>query len=387
MGKLSGLIKTQLVKNKIKRKPDPRVWIFSSTDNSHYNYNSRYLFEYVRAELPEITPCFVINDDQLRRKLSEQYGEKYFIETNSGQGIQKVLEAGVWFTSAGLPVYGTHLNRDRVIVNLWHGIPLKKIALMDPNLGKMARVYFRKIFTENYTWILTCSKALIPIMAESFAIEQEKIKVWGQPRNDMLFKENAAKEILKKIYPDLPEYRGIILYAPTFRDYASTELFPFEDYDKDKLEAFLEKEKLLICLRTHISEKGTAEKYLSRRVVYLGNEQMEDIMEILNIFDLLITDYSSIYIDYLILNRPMIFLPYDKEKYLQGRGMNFEYDKVTPGAKPESLREFMDRIHETFSGKDPYFAERQKCNDFFNEVRQPCMQKICEEVKAYVHID
>ena len=260
MGKLSGLIKTQLVKNKIKRKPDPRVWIFSSTDNSHYNYNSRYLFEYVRAELPEITPYFVINDDQLRRKLSEQYGEKYFIETNSGQGIQKVLEAGVWFTSAGLQVYGTHLNRDRVIVNLWHGIPLKKIAVMDPNLGKMARVYFRKIFTENYTWILTCSKALIPIMAESFAIEQEKIKVWGQPRNDMLFKENVAKEILKKIYPDLPEYRGIILYAPTFRDYASTELFPFEDYDKDKLETFLEKEKLLICLRTHISEKGTAEK-------------------------------------------------------------------------------------------------------------------------------
>lgn len=203
----------------------------------------------------------------------------------------------------------------------------------------------------------------------------------------MLFKENVAKEILKKIYPDLPEYRGIILYAPTFRDYASTELFPFEDYDKDKLETFLEKEKLLICLRTHISEKGTAEKYLSGRVVYLGNEQMEDIMEILNIFDLLITDYSSIYIDYLILNRPMIFLPYDKEKYLQGRGMNFEYDKVTPGVKPESLREFMDRIHETFSGKDPYFAERQRCNDFFNEVRQPCMQKICEEVKVYVHID
>lgn len=109
MGKLSGLIKTQLVKNKIKRKPDPRVWIFSSTDNSHYNYNSRYLFEYVRAELPEITPYFVINDDQLRRKLSEQYGEKYFIETNSGPGDPKSAGsrslvyfcriAGIWYPS------------------------------------------------------------------------------------------------------------------------------------------------------------------------------------------------------------------------------------------------------------------------------------------------
>ena len=387
MSKIKSLVLAEFLKHLADKKTDPHIWIFSSTDNRHYNYNSRYLFEYVKDNLPEITPRFVINDPKLRAELSAEYGSQYFIETESASGIRYVLNAGVWFTSAGLPVYGTHLNRDRVIVNLWHGIPLKKIALMDPNLGKMARVYFRKIFTENYTWILTCSKALIPIMAESFAIEQEKIKVWGQPRNDMLFKENVAKEILKKIYPDLPEYRGIILYAPTFRDYASTELFPFEDYDKDKLETFLEKEKLLICLRTHISEKGTAEKYLSGRVVYLGNEQMEDIMEILNIFDLLITDYSSIYIDYLILNRPMIFLPYDKEKYLQGRGMNFEYDKVTPGVKPESLREFMDRIHETFSGKDPYFAERQRCNDFFNEVRQPCMQKICEEVKVYVHID
>ena len=42
MGKLGGLIKTQLVKNKKKRKPDPRVWIFSSTDNSHYNYNCTF---------------------------------------------------------------------------------------------------------------------------------------------------------------------------------------------------------------------------------------------------------------------------------------------------------------------------------------------------------
>ena len=50
-------------------------------------------------------------------------------------------------------------------------------------------------------------------------------------------------------------------------------------------------------------------------------------MDIADIFDILITDYSSIYIDYLLLDRPLIFLPYDKEQYLKGRGMNFEYDK------------------------------------------------------------
>lgn len=107
---------------------------------------------------------------------------------------------------------------------------------------------------------------------------------------------------------------------PTFRDYGVTSLFPFKDYDKQALDAFLEKEDAVIFLRTHISEQGNAGPYLSDRVRYLGNEQAEDIMDIADIFDILITDYSSIYIDYLLLDRPLIFLPYDKERYLKGPG-------------------------------------------------------------------
>lgn len=387
MGKIKSLIMTQIIKHTGIGRPDPKVWIFSSTDNSHYNYNSRYLFEYVKDNLKDITPYFVINDNELRKKMEEKYGSQYFMETISPAGIRKALKAGVWFTSAGLPVYGLNLGKNRTIVNLWHGIPLKKIALLDPNLKKAARLYFRKLFTENYTFILTCSRYLIPIMAESFAISPSAIKVWGQPRNDMFFVENNRTEILKKIYGELPEYRKVILYAPTFRDYGVTRLFPFPDYDKEKLDEFLEKEKILLCIRTHISEQGNAGQYLSARIRFLGNEQKEDIAEILNIFDLLITDYSSIYIDYLILERPEIFLPYDREIYMKDRGMNFTYDDVTPGAKPETMEEFMQVIAETFAGNDEYVEKRSRCNEFFNEIKEPCMQHICDEVKEYVGIE
>ena len=93
-------------------------------------------------------------------------------------------------------------------------------------------------------------------------------------------------------------------------------------------------------MRTHVQEKSSANVYLSSRIRYLGVEDAEDITGLLGIFDLLVTDYSSIYIDYLLTGKPMIFLPYDKEEYLDERGMNFTYEKVTPGPKPETQAEF-----------------------------------------------
>lgn len=377
MGKAKNLLFTACLEHFGQIRPDSHIWLFSSTDNSHYNYNSRYLFEYVKENLPEITPLFVINDPELRNSLSSKYGKQYFIETESIQGIRQALSAGVWFTSAGLPAYGTGLHKKRLIINLWHGVPLKKIALLDPNLKKAARIYFKKIFSENYTCILTTSHELIPLMARSFAVSEDKIKVWGQPRNDGLFQKNDCREILGQLFPDLPEYTKTVLYAPTFRDYGQVQLFPFKDFDQKQLEAFLDEKNMLLFIRTHVAEQGSAAPYLGKRIRFLGNEQAEDVTGILNIFDCLITDYSSIYIDYLLTDKPMIFLPYDRQQYLDGRGMNFDYDDVTPGPKPETFNDFLDALSPK---KDFWKSERTRVNRLFNEIQHPCAADICNKV-------
>ena len=377
MGKAKNLLFTACLEHFGQIRPDSHICLFSSTDNSHYNYNSRYLFEYVKENLPEITPLFVINDPELRNSLSSKYGKQYFIETESIQGIRQALSAGVWFTSAGLPAYGTGLHKKRLIINLWHGVPLKKIALLDPNLKKAARIYFKKIFSENYTCILTTSHELIPLMARSFAVSEDKIKVWGQPRNDGLFQKNDCREILGQLFPDLPEYTKTVLYAPTFRDYGQVQLFPFKDFDQKQLEAFLDEKNMLLFIRTHVAEQGSAAPYLGKRIRFLGNEQAEDVTGILNIFDCLITDYSSIYIDYLLTDKPMIFLPYDRQQYLDGRGMNFDYDDVTPGPKPETFNDFLDAL----SPKEDFWkSERTRVNRLFNEIQHPCAADICNKV-------
>ena len=377
MGKAKNLLFTACLEHFGQIRPDSHIWLFSSTDNSHYNYNSRYLFEYVKENLPEITPLFVINDPELRNSLSSKYGKQYFIETESIQGIRQALSAGVWFTSAGLPAYGTGLHKKRLIINLWHGVPLKKIALLDPNLKKAARIYFKKIFSENYTCILTTSHELIHLMARSFPVSEDKIKVWGQPRNDGLFQKNDCRKILGQLFPDLPEYTKTVLYAPTFRDYGQVQLFPFKDFDQEQLEAFLEEKNMLLFIRTHVAEQGSAAPYLGKRIRFLGNEQAEDVTGILNIFDCLITDYSSIYIDYLLTDKPMIFLPYDRQQYLDGRGMNFDYDDVTPGPKPETFNDFLDAL----SPKEDFWkSERTRVNRLFNEIQHPCAADICNKV-------
>ena len=66
MGKVKNMLFTACLKQFGHIRPDSHIWLFSSTDNRHYNYNSRYLFEYVKDNLPEITPLFVINDPELR---------------------------------------------------------------------------------------------------------------------------------------------------------------------------------------------------------------------------------------------------------------------------------------------------------------------------------
>lgn len=383
--KLVNFTKTMIFSHLFNQKLNNKVWVFSSTNNKEFNYNSKYLFIYVLENEKDITPYYVINDDNERERLKRKYGESFFIETKTLEGIKTVLSAGVWFTSAGLPLYGTKFNNNRQIINLWHGVPLKKIALLENNYSKLKKIYFKTIFSKNYSYILTTSKNLINIMKDSFGVDERKVKVWGQPRNDVIFK-NVNKDILESLSLYNDKYNKLILYAPTYRDNEETCLFPFEDFDKNKLEEFLETNNILIYIHTHMNESSNISKYLGKRIRVLEDDKIDDIMGILNVFNILITDYSSIYIDFLLLKRPIIFLPYDKEKYLSKRGFNFDYDKVTPGHKPETMNEFMGVLDEIFAGRDLYKEDRELVNDIFNEISYPCSREICMNVKGILEI-
>ena len=96
-------------------------------------------------------------------------------------------------------------------------------------------------------------------------------------------------------------------------------------------------------------------------------------MDYLNIFDVLITDYSSIYFDYMLLERPMIFLPYDLAEYEGTVGFTIDYNKYAPGDKPNTFEEFIKCLLNVKNNPETYTDSIKKLNLSLNSLdKEPC---------------
>ena len=355
------------------------VIIFSGYNGVKYNFNSKYLFEYFLS-VPNYKSYFIINNDSLRNHLNNTIGN-YFITTKNINDLKLIFKASTWITSGGLPIRIPYVNRNRVVVNLWHGFPFKGIGVDNGENSIIQNLLIRFIYSK-YDLISSTSELCQQIMARSFAVKQSKVKILGQVWNDQLWKENNKMTILQSIYGSrLPDVDKLFLYAPTWRNNRKTELFPFPDFSLARLEDFLEKHKMIICLRTHQLDVNNTTIYAScKRILLLNDDKVADIMTILNIFDGLISDYSSIIFDYLLLDRPIILLPYDKSEYISERHINFDFELFEFIDSPNNMDRFLDLLIKTsynyqlsdkqkrFKEVIHYYKDNCSCERHYNEI-------------------
>jgi len=96
-------------------------------------------------------------------------------------------------------------------------------------------------------------------------------------------------------------------------------------------------------------------------------EKQYDIYDILGSIDILITDYSSIYFDYLLINRPILFMPVDLEEYSKKRGFVLEpYEFWTPGPKVTTIEKLVEELNIFIQNPDYYIEERKLINSLVN---------------------
>jgi CDP-glycerol glycerophosphotransferase (TagB/SpsB family) len=257
-------------------------------------------------------------------------------------------------------------------ISLWHGMPLKKICYLSQKDEEFMVDYSAKR--------IATSEIMRSIIASAFHEKASNVIITGQPRNDFLFE--------KVSFPFCEEstYRKIIVYAPTFRqnEYVadsidgdriqSNNFFRLCDFDYQKLCEFLENNNFLLLVKLHPFEENALNgqsfpDYIKIIKSKEFNASGYDINHLLCVADCLLTDYSSVYFDYLILNRPIGFVIPDYESYKLSRG-GFTLEPTEfwmPGEKlsmQSSLLAFLDKSLNLES--DDYRDNRSYVSDALN---------------------
>mgnify|MGYP000878897427 FL=1 len=170
---------------------------------------------------------------------------------------------------------------------------------------------------------------------------------------------------------------------PTHRNEGKKQINLDNLMDLNRLNKWCEETNSIFVIKKHFyhSKEKTLEKEYSS-IIDVTNEKV-DAQELLKYSKILITDYSSCYIDYLLLNRPIIFFNYDYDDYLRmDRSLYFPYEKVTPGEKCQNFDELLVTLQNLYVGKDDYREQRENIKTFFysSETQKSVSEKIINHV-------
>lgn len=356
---------------------DKETLLFFCTGKT-FTDNLRVFYDFV-VEAKKEKAVVLVKDQSLYKSLQGELPNVYSANSISGMfqflKHQKIIidngDARLFF----FPYY-LH-PKFQSIINLWHGIPLKKLGKA---IDKRRKESFNIQF-QSYSYFTVCSEFEKKLIDTCYSVRE--ILVTGTPRNDKLIKKDSS---LLDNFPYLG--KKTILYAPTWREQGKEPLFfPFADKDLEKLNQFLEEQDSYLLLRGHQEEMKllTQENQQSifSRILPSHQNVFPEVQRLLPHVDVLITDYSSIYLDYLLLDKPMIFIPYDIKEYSQNRGFFFNYEKHSPGVKVNSQQAFEDALKTSLEKPEQDSLQRAEICDIFHQFKNGgSCQRIYDKIKS-----
>lgn len=354
---------------------EKKLIVFCAMHCETFDSNSKFLFLHFLQNEPDYNVQFVINDNEKRKELISKYGN-HFIDTRTKEGKKIAIKAKTWIVSwLDLPLGGLFLNFRRFVLHLGHGTPLKGLGLTEKD-GKFIKKLYYKLNNTNITSSLASSEFVADIISKCMGFSKKRVVIYGQPRTDALFYTPISLPILDKSNTN-------ILYAPTWRQYSEVKLFPFNDFNKTDLENFLVNNKIHIYIRFHPAyEESIPEEILKiNNISLFSAKEYNEIMDYINCFDALITDYSSIYLDYMLLERPILFLPYDLDTYENTVGFTMDYMENTPGPKPENQKAFLENLKEIKYNSDEFIEQIKLLNKKLNNAQKKSCKNIGEFIK------
>ncbi len=357
-------------------------WVFGAWFGNRVSDNPYALYNYMKDAHPEIE-CIWVCNDLLAAKQKGFIG----VRRNSIIAIWKCLTAKVSIMNQGYLDFGNYnWIHHSYKVQLWHGVPWKKIG-EDTETSKKGVLH--KISHKAYLFSSRCDLYIAPseetrrILKTAFVTDDSHILSIGQPRNEILMDSFACEEAKKRLKKAYGEFDSIILYMPTFRD-LSTDVFSFFDIIHE-INPILHAHNAILLEKEHyVQKQRTKSTSLQKDRVF--NVEGVDSQELLAAADVLITDYSSCFFDFLLKNKPIVHYIYDYDYYQnKDRGLYYDLNYVSCGPTVMNKQELLTCIEKILCGEDNESEKRKTIKDRFDTYEIPENSKIIyNEIKKHI---
>ncbi|MBQ6305968.1 MAG: CDP-glycerol glycerophosphotransferase family protein [Bacteroidales bacterium] len=333
-----------------------KKWAFGSFRGA-FNDNAKYLFIHVTEQMPDIDCAWLSVNRTTVRTIKEKGLKAYHVL--SPAGIWFALRAKCWFFNAYSSDIMFCLSGGAKLVNLWHGLPLKRIEF-DIESGILADRFVKKTLKERYfhpevfkrpDYVVSSTELFSEVFARSFRIPLERCLNMGLARNEILtWPEEKRRTFIDRYEPtetldligQMGNFDRVFVYMPTWRD--SQNDFVTAGFDFKSMEEVLSENNALLLIKPH------ANTFIDP-VILNGLAHIKllpstlDIYPVLPYTDVLITDYSSVMYDYILMEKKDVILYlFDKEEYVNERPFIWSFEDMTYGHRACSFETLLELV-------------------------------------------
>lgn len=289
-----------------------------------------------------------LEDNQSIIQEYQNFPNVHFIQYKSKEYLYHMATAAFLINNVAFPAFFTP-KKKQIYINTWHGIPLKTLGFDIPSGNISSKNTLRNFLMCDY--LISPNSFMTEIYKKAFKLENlypGRIIQEGQPRNDNLF-NTSSLDVVKNLNShgiEIDLNKTIILFAPTWRGKAyETPDTSLEEYFKfiNIMEQNLDQKKYQILIKPHqiVYKHIKGSKNLTNQFI----PATVDTNELLSIVDILVSDYSSIFFDFLATEKPILFYIPDFEEYRRSRGIYHSLDTL-PGPVAVNMEELPKWIKE-----------------------------------------
>lgn len=250
------------------------------------------------------------------------------------------------FVDDYVPVFGfLNLRKQTKLVQVWHaGVGFKSVGYS--RFGKPGTPFPSGSCHKKYDYVLVGAKRLVEVYAEVFGLPENRFLPVGMPRLDGFLDENRIENFKKEFYQEYPKLKDkkIILFAPTFRGKGQkTAYYNYDWLDLKEIYDFCGDEYVFLTkMHPFVDDPiEIPEEYQDRIMDFASYPNINDLYYVTEI---LITDYSSNYFEYSLMERPILFYTPDREMYELSRGVHRSVKECAPGKVCDTFEEMMDAL-------------------------------------------